>query len=216
MKRRGIVTLKGDATLSDHHPRDLGHRSSGRTFIKAVFRAWGTVGAVAPTSRGVARCIADLAEAEAGHVLAEFGPGTGAITRELLGALPTGGHLWAFEVYPPFVDHLRATVDDPRLTVVAESAEAIVGLAEREGLPGFDAVISSLPFSLMDPAQTTEVLRAAARTLRPGGVFVALQYHPWYLAPLLRAEFTIVEREVYPWNIPPAMLLRARDPHQAS
>ncbi len=216
MKRREIVPSKGVATLSSHHPSDLGHRSSGWTFLKAVFCAWGTVGAVAPTSRGVARRITDLAEAETRHVLAEFGPGTGAITRELLAALPADGHLWTFEVYRPFVDHLRATVDDPRLTVVAESAEAIVGLYEREGLPGFDAVISSLPFSLMDPTQATEILRAVARTLRPGGVFVALQYHPWYLAPLLRAEFPIVEREVYPWNIPPAMLLRARRQRQPS
>jgi phospholipid N-methyltransferase len=164
----------------------------------------------------VARRITNLAEAEAGHVFAEFGPGTGVITHELLAALLADGHLWAFEVYPPFVDHLRATVDDPRLTVVAESAEAIARLHEREGLPGFDAVVSSLPFSLMGSTQTTEILGAVARALRPGGIFVALQYHPWYLAPLLRAEFAVVEREVYPWNIPPATLLCARGPRQPS
>lgn len=214
MKHRTTAASKGDATLSNHEGRDLGHRSSGRVFLTAVIRAWGTVGAVAPTSRGVARRIARLAEAEAGHVVAELGPGTGAITRELLAALPADSHLWAFEVYPPFVDELRTVVDDSRLTVMAESAEAIVGLPAREGLPGFDAIVSSLPFSLMGPAKTTEILHAAAQVLRPGGVFVALQYHPWHLAPLLRAEFTVVEREVYPWNIPPAMLLRARHPRQ--
>ncbi len=210
-----MVASKGDATLSDHHRSELGHRSSSRTFVKAMFRAWGTVGAVAPTSRGVARRITDLAEVEAGHVVAELGPGTGAITRELLAALPADGHLWAFEVYPPFVAHLRATVDEPRLTVVAESAESVGGLSAREELPALDAVVSSLPFSLMGSEKTTEILRATARALRPGGVFVALQYHPWHLAPIMRAEFAIVEREVYPWNIPPALLLRARRPRQA-
>ena len=214
MKHRTIVASKGDATLSDHDRSDLGHRSSGRTFFEGMFRAWGTVGAVAPTSRGVARRITNLAQAEAGHVVAELGPGTGAITRELLAVLPADGHLWAFEVYPPFVAHLREMVDDSRLTVVAESAEAIGGLTAREGLPDLDAVVSSLPFSLMGPEKTTEILRAVARALRPGGVFVALQYHPWHLAPLLRAEFAVVEREVYPWNIPPALLLRARRPRQ--
>ncbi len=184
-------------------------------FLAAFLRARRTVGAVAPTSRGVARRITRLAGVEAGHLVAEFGPGTGAITRELLAALPADGRLWAFEVYSPFVDLLRATIDDPRLTLVAESAEAIAGLREREGLPGFDAIVSAVPFSLMEPAQTTEILRAAAGALRPGGVFVALQYHPRYLAPLLRAEFAVVTREVYPWNIPPALLLRASAPRRS-
>jgi phospholipid N-methyltransferase len=182
-------------------------------FLRAFWDARRTIGAVAPTSHGVARRIARLAGAEGARVVAEFGPGTGAITRELLAALPPDGRVWAFEVYPPFVAHLRATIDDPRLIVVAASAEAIAGLREREGLPGFDAVVSAVPFSLMDPGVTTEILRVAARALRQDGVFVALQYHPWYLAPLLRAEFAVVEREVYLWNIPPATLLRAENPY---
>ena len=152
---------------------------------------------------------------EAARAVAEFGPGTGAITREILSALPGDGRLWAFEVHAPFVDHLRATIDDRRLDVVAESAEAIAGLRERENLPGFDAIVSAVPFSLMDPARTTEILRAAAQALRPNGVFVALQYHPRYLAPLLSAEFAVVRREVYLWNIPPARLLRAQNPPRA-
>ena len=170
---------------------------------------------MAPTGRGVARRIARLAGAEAARLVAEFGAGTGAITRELLAALPADGRLWAFEVYPPFVEHLRATIADPRLAVVAESAEAIARLREREELPAFDAIVSAVPFSLMDPARTSQILRAAARVLRPDGVFVALQYHPRYLAPLLRAEFAVLEREVYLWNVPPAILLRARGPRRA-
>ncbi len=198
--------------MSDRGSRTLAHRSSHWRFLREFLRAQRTVGAVAPTSHGLARRIAQLAGAEAAHAIAEFGPGTGAITGELLAALPADGRLWAFEVYPPFVAHLRATIEDLRLIVVAESAEAIAGLRERQELPGFDAIVSAVPFSLMDRAQTTQILRAAGQALRPDGIFVALQYHPRYLAPLLRAEFTVVEREVYPWNIPPATLLRARNP----
>ena len=67
----------------------------------------------------------------------------------------------------------------------------------------------------MEREQTTRILRAAASALVSDGVFVALQYHPSYLAPLLRAEFGKVERWVHPWNIPPALLLRASHPRQA-
>ncbi len=200
--------------MSDDSPNASAPRSSAGTFLKAFFQARRTVGAVAPTSRGVARRIARLADMETARTVAEFGPGTGAITRELLAALPGDGRLWAFEIYPAFISHLRATIDDPRLIVVPDSAEAIAEVRAAHGLPGFDAIVSAVPFSLMEPAQTTKILRAAARTLHPDGVFVALQYHPRYLAPLLRAEFAVVKREVYPWNIPPALLLRARGPRE--
>lgn len=178
-------------------------------FLKAFVRARRTIGAVAPTSRYVARHIARLAQAESAHLMVELGPGTGAITRELLAALPPDGRLWAFEIYAPFVDHLHATIDDHRFTLVAESAEAIRVVQLREGLPGFDAIISAIPFSLLDSTQTSQILQAAADALRPGGIFIALQYHPRYLEPFLRRQFAEVQREWYPWNIPPAMSLRA-------
>ena len=155
-----------------------------------------------------------MAGLQEAHSVAEFGPGTGAITRELLVALPADGQLWAFEVYRPFVDHLRATIDEPRLILVPDTAETVAELREREEVPELDAIVSSIPFSLMGPAHTTQILRVAARALKPDGVFVALQYHPRYLAPLLRAEFKDVEPKVYLWNIPPAVLLRASGPRQ--
>jgi phospholipid N-methyltransferase len=186
--------------------------SSRRTFLTAILKARRTVGAVAPTSRRVARRIAGMSVGDESRVVAEFGPGTGAITRELLAALPAHARLWAFEVYPPFVQHLRSTIDDPRLTVVSESAEEIAQLRENQGLPRFDAIVSALPFSLMEREQTSTILRAAAGALAPDGIFVALQYHPRYLAPLLRTEFGKVERKIHPWNIPPALLLRATQP----
>lgn len=173
------------------------------------------IGAAAPTSRGLARRIVSLAGIDSAEIAAEFGAGTGVITRELLAALPADARLWAFEIHPPFVEHLRATINDRRCAVVAESAAAIAGFREREQLPAFDVIVSALPFSLIGPEQTTAILRAAGRVLRPDGRFVALQYHPRYLAPLLCAEFAAVEREVYPWNIPPAVVLRARGPRRA-
>ena len=198
--------------MSEPVPNPAPGGTSRLPFLTAFLRARRTVGAVAPTSRGLARRMAAMAGASEAYLIAEFGPGTGAITRELLAVLPADARLWAFEVYPPFVAHLQATMGDPRLTVLEESAEGITELRERKGLPGFDAVVSALPFSLMSPDQASRILRAAARALRPGGALVALQYHPRYLAPLLRAEFGTVEQEVYLWNVPPALLLRSRSP----
>ncbi|HEU5318032.1 MAG TPA: methyltransferase type 11, partial [Chloroflexota bacterium] len=67
----------------------------------------------------------------------------------------------------------------------------------------------ALPFSLMGRDVTREILAVAQRALRPGGTFLALQYHPWYLPPLVRECFGACERHPYVWNVPPALLLRA-------
>jgi phospholipid N-methyltransferase len=181
-------------------------------FLREFLRARKRVGAVAPTSRGVARRISTLAEVRSANLVAELGPGTGAVTAELLAELPATAQLWAFEIHPPFIEHLQDTVRDERFRLVTESAEAIDTVRERAGLGLFDAIVSAIPFSLLGPELTQRMLRSAARALKPDGILVALQYHPRYLAPRLSAEFAQVRRELYPWNLPPAILLRASGP----
>ncbi len=188
----------------------------GSNFLRAFFRQRKTIGAVVPTSRRVARRMARLAGIESAKAVAEFGPGTGAITTHLLDAMPATGRLWGFEVYEPFLDYLRDAVRDARFTLLGQSAEAIaeVRATAVEAAEGFDAVVSSIPFSLIGTEQSVAILRAVAQSLRPGGAFVALQYHPRFLAPLLHAQFEDVEREVHLLHLPPVFLLRARNPRQ--
>lgn len=185
------------------------------SFFRAFLRDRQKIGAVAPTSAGVGRRMARLADVHDARRVVEFGAGTGAITLQLLAALPPEGRLWAYEIYEPFLRHLRGTVHDPRVTLIGESAEAVRDLRAREAPEGFDAIVGSIPFSLLPPEITDNILSAAGAALRPGGVFVALQYHPTYLAPIMRRHFATVRREFYPWNLPPVLLLTARDPRSA-
>lgn len=180
------------------------------SFFRAFLRDRQKIGAVAPTSRGVGRRMAQLAGVHEARRVVEFGPGTGAITTQLLAALPPDGRLWAYEIHEPFLDQLRQTFHDPRLTLIGESAEAVRELRTTEAPEGFDAIVCSIPFSLLPPPVTDGILRAAADALRPGGVFVALQYHPTYLAPIMRRHFASGSREFFPWNVPPTMLLTGR------
>lgn len=181
-------------------------------FLKAFLRDRKTIGSVAPTTRRAARRMAALGGVERAKVVAEFGPGTGAVTRELLAAMPSDARLWAFEVYPPFAQRLAETVVDPRFTVVTASAEAITTVDTGADQPGFDAIISAVPFRLTSPELTHRILDAAGRALRPGAPFVALQYDPRYLSPYLHEHFEDVTRHLSPWNMPPAFLFRARRP----
>ena len=186
-------------------------------FLRAFFQHRKTIGAVVPTSQRVSRRMARWAGVESAQAVAEFGPGTGVITHHLLNALPPTGRLWGFEVYRPFVDYLEESISDPRFTVLDESAESIstVRATAPEAADGFDAIVSSIPFSFIGLEQSRTILREAARSLRRGGSFVALQYHPKFLAPLLSEQFEVVEREIHLFHLPPVFLLRARNPRLA-
>lgn len=200
-------------------PRPTRSRGSLATmleFIRAFLHDRQKIGAVAPTSAGVGRNMARLGGVAQAKKVVEFGPGTGAITTQLLAALPADGRLWAFEIYAPFLERLRESFHDPRLTLIGESAEQVRALRAAEAPEGFDAIICSIPFSLLPPAVTSSILSAAAESLRPGGVFVSLQYHPTYLPPILRQHFQTVQRNWFVWNVPPTFLFSATEPRSDS
>ena len=179
-------------------------------FLKAYLRDRTTVGSITPSSAGLGRAMTRYVGASTCRAIAELGAGTGPITRALLEALPADGRLWAFEIEPQFAEYLRTSINDPRLIVVEKSATEMPRIAKEAGLEGFDGIVSALPFSLLGASLTLQVLNAARAVLQPESAFVALQYHPWYLPPYLRATFGTFERRFYPWNIPPAQMLRCR------
>jgi phospholipid N-methyltransferase len=181
-------------------------------FLRAYAKDIRAVGAVTPTSSYVSKAIAEMVGAPRRKAIAELGAGTGPITRALLEAMPADARLWAFEISPEFVEHLRSTIDDPRLTVVPLSAAEAPRIAREAGLEGFDAVASAIPFSLLGKDTTRELLRQSIAAMVPGAPFVALQYHPVYLPPLLREQFGPIDRRLCLLNLPPAQLLRARAP----
>lgn len=186
-------------------------RTSPWVLVTAFLKHAKTIGAVWPTSRRVANRMAQLAHAADAYAVAEFGSGTGAITVPLLAAMPRDARLWGFEVYAPFAERLQATITDPRFTLVTESAETIGQVCTGASAQGFDAIVSSIPFSLLNADETHRIIEAAARALRPGAPFIALQYHPFYLGPYLRQHFDTVTRHVSPWNVPPVTLFHARN-----
>lgn len=196
------------------HDKPPEQRLSNREFLRSFFQDYKTVGAIRETSRGVARKICELADVPSAARVAEFGCGTGPITGEILAQLPEDGLLWGYEVHEPFAEHLRQTIDDERFHLYEESATNIVEHRRDASLPPFDAVISTIPFSYLSHQQSTALLHAVIDTMSDDGVFVALQYHPTYLPPLLHRHFDSVTRDIYLWNVPPANLFKATKPRR--
>lgn len=198
------------ASNHDDSPRTV----SRADFLRSFVQDHKTVGAIRETSRGVARRICKLARVANAERIAEFGCGTGPITNVVLQYMPEDAILWGYEVHQPFVDHLKSTISSPRFRLFEEPADRIVEHRCEADLPPFDAIISTIPFSYLSHEQTGEILQAVVDSLSDDGTFVALQYHPTYLPPMLRQYFDSVARDVYLWNLPPATLFTARQPRR--
>ncbi len=133
------------------------------------------VASVLPSSTALGAKVAESGGAERAGVVVELGPGTGAITRELLRRMPAGSRLVAIERNPHFVRRLRETLRDPRLSVWEGDAEEIARALAAAGERQADLVVSGIPFAAMDDRISRRTLEAVRRALPPDGRFVAYQ-----------------------------------------
>lgn len=139
------------------------------------------------------------------RVVVELGVGTGCVTRALLERMRPDARLISLEINPAFVAEARRDIADPRLTVMEACATALPAILAAEGIGRVDAVVSSLPLSIMDDDAVDRILDAARDALAPGGRFMQYQYS---LAQAHRfsERFDDVAVDFTPLNIPPTFV----------
>ncbi|MCV2866783.1 class I SAM-dependent methyltransferase [Albidovulum sediminicola] len=140
-------------------------------FIGQLLRNPREISAVVPSSRALAMAMAAPLGPGIGPV-AEFGPGTGRITREILARGVSPRDLVLYEMNGAFCERLRQTF--PAVRVVNRPAQD----AARDFAGRLGAVVSGLPLlSIPEPVQR-DILAAAFKALAPGGIFIQFTYGP--------------------------------------
>lgn len=171
-------------------------------FLRQLLARPGQVSAISPSSRWLARAMAQGLGPHTGRVL-EFGPGTGQLTRGILAAGVAAKDLTLFEMNPDFVSHLRARF--PGVTVHLAGADT----APRRVAAGVGAVVSGLPLLSMPLAARHAILKAATAVLAPAGRYIQFTYGPRSpVPPETMAELGLrVELGPKVWaNLPPAQI----------
>jgi phosphatidylethanolamine/phosphatidyl-N-methylethanolamine N-methyltransferase len=129
-------------------------------------------GAVMPSSRALARAMANCVDPAREGPVIELGPGTGVVTEALLNRGVAPARLLLVEFNPAFCELLRARY--PGVTVVAGDAYAIRRLiAVRHEAA---AVISGLPLFNRPVRFRVRLLADAFTLLAPGAPFVQFTY----------------------------------------
>src|SRR5580704_10441217 len=170
-------------------------------FLRALIARPKNIGAVAPSSRALARAIArEVDPATTGPVL-ELGPGTGVITEALLERGIAPARLTAIEYDPDFAAGMAARFRG--VHVIQGDAFDLHRTLGAHGHEPFAAVISGLPLLNFPMARRRALIDGALARLSPGAPLVQFSYgmHAPVVPPpgysVLRAAFVFA-------NLPPA------------
>lgn len=177
-----------------------------------------TVGAIAPSSRRLARAMLDGLALEPGTAVrvVELGPGTGAVTAEIASRLPADAACLAIDVDPVF--SARVGTRWPRIDSVCDRAERLVDIARARNLLPVDHIVSGLPFASLPAASARAIVEAIVSSLRVGGSFTTFQYvHAYGFSSAMAVRQTLTRemgtapsRSLVLGNLPPALVLRWR------
>jgi phosphatidylethanolamine/phosphatidyl-N-methylethanolamine N-methyltransferase len=201
------ATLRNGSVLAEY-----------RTFLARAVGNPGRVGAVAPSSAGLAREMTKIVPTWGSPTVVELGPGTGALSGAVAQRLPPGSRHVAVELDDGMVKHLRSTL--PGLEVVQGDAADLRMLLRQAGIQSVDAVISGLPWSLFTTDAQRAILGEVGRVLTPGGAFTTIAYVQALGMPKARRfralldetfDEVVLSRTVWR-NVPPSRVYLCRRP----
>ena len=150
-----------------------------REFFRQFRQQYNTTGSILPSSRSLARALTrPMRERDGPRRVLEVGPGSGAVTREIVRQLREGDRLDIVEINAAFVDLIRRRFhEEPafrRRGPLCHIIHAPIQEVEGEGV--YDFLISGIPLNNFAPPLVEEIFGSYRRLLRPEGRLSYFEY----------------------------------------
>ena len=210
-------------TIADHSPRITNHceipTSSldnpapaddcafpvSALFFKRFLKRPFQVASIVPSSKALVERVASKMDFSQPRVIAEYGPGEGVHSREIVRRMSADSHLLLFELDAAFSRALeRQFADDPRVHVIHGDAASLPYELKRRGIASCDYILSGIPFSILKIDKKRALLRKTYDALAPDGSFIIYQ-----VTNELKQHATLFEHgesEYFLQNIPPMFI----------
>lgn len=121
-----------------------------------------------PSSQTLIRRVSDKMEFSTPRVIAEFGPGEGCHTREIVRRMHPESRLLLLELDAELCGHLRKQfADDRRVSVHNSDCARLPEVLAGEMIDHCDYVVSGIPFSILDKEKKREILANTHAALKP-------------------------------------------------
>lgn len=174
-----------------------------KLFLKTFLQSPSQVGSIIPSSSFMVRKITDLVAQANPKSVAEFGAGTGVITRRL--------HEWSQRSQAQLLvfekdDQLRQYLEGqfPDLTIYAD-ALTLPDVMKEKNLSQMECIVCGLPFTLFSQELREKFFDLMYNCLADEGTLIMFQYSLHMLKPL-KKRYRMVNIKFIPLNIPPAFV----------
>jgi len=145
-------------------------------FFKRFLKRPLQIASIVPSSKVLVERVANKIDFDRARIIAEYGPGEGAHSRELAQRMRPDAQLLLFELDPAFSRDLkRQFANDQRVHVINANAATIGGELVYRGIAQCDYIISGIPFSILEIDKKRDLLRQTHDALSPGGAFIIYQ-----------------------------------------
>ena len=173
-------------------------------FLKEYIKHPRTVGAVAPSGKGLSRKMMEPLDFEHAKVIVEYGPGTGSFTELLFMKKKPETRLILIEQNDTFFEQMRERFDGhAHTTVLHGSAEQADTLCAYLGIKSADYVVSGLPFTSLPADTSYRIFKATRHLIGRKGRFVTFQYSK-VKKPFFERYFDFADILFELRNLPPA------------
>ena len=183
----------------------MAEKKHSRTFLSTFFAEKKTVGAVAPSSRFLVNSMCNKIDFKNAKCIVELGPGTGVFTSEILKRANANCKIILVELNQTFYEILVDKFKDDRLIILNRSADEIEDILIEHGFETADAVLSSLPLTVIPEIIKKRIVLGSYNVLKEGGVYVQYQYS-LNAKKLLELKYGKLKINFVPINIPPAFV----------
>jgi phospholipid N-methyltransferase len=174
-------------------------------FFKRFLQRPLQVASIIPSSKALVDRVATKMDFSGPRVIAEYGPGEGAHSRELAQRMRPDAQLLLFELDAAFSRDLgRQFADDDRVHVINANAATICSELARRRIAHCDYIISGIPFSILEKKKKRALLQKTHDALIDGGAFIIYQ-----VTNELRDHatmFAAAQSEYFLQNIPPMFI----------
>ncbi len=174
------------------------------------FRRWVKnplkMGAVAPSSKFLAKAMAAATFQNKNDIIVELGGGTGSFTEALCAAGVLEKNLYVIEIDPELCQYLRARF--PNVTIIQGDAQNLKKILPPEIHGKVESIISGIPFLSLPIKIRHNIIKSCFQVLKPKGQFVQFTYGLKSSLPTKKFDLNKERMEYVFLNFPPATVWR--------
>src|SRR5918996_5699025 len=175
-------------------------------FFRQWLRSPKSMGSIIPSSRALARAVADQVVWKPGQVVVELG--TGAISQALTDSGLPPEAMMMIELDRSLFEYLRERF--PQMRVVNGDATRLVDILRQQGVEEVGTVISGLPMVNMPLAFQRAIVDQGLAAIAPGGRMLQYSYSPIAPIPAKKLGVDVKLVKFVLRNLPPATVWRYR------